>query len=1025
MVNCGMMKYPEKIFNSTSAVVAVFNDAGETVWINNAFEQKFGYSLAHLQNAPDLSFLSVNKHERFSSIIRQAFSGNNLECFDIPVTCADKTIKGFRWNTMLFRDEDNPLQNIVAAVGMETGSREINKSNLGDFEDRYRIIFENSGVALLYVDEKMKITLVNKEFERITGYPKDQVEDKMSWTALIPSAEDLEHMKTYHRLRRIDPSLAPEIYNSRFRTRSGEIRDIELHVITIPGITDNLVSFVDITEKRLAEEAIRKSEEKYRTLVDNMQDILYRCDLEGDIVFVSPSGARLLGYAGTEELIGRNIAWDCYYNPGERELFLSKIRTDGNVRDYEITLKKKDGSPVHVSTNSYFFYDPDGNVLGIEGILTDISRRKETERILQESEERLRGITSNIPGVVYQFYARDNGEYGMGYISERLLEVFGLATKLDDTFPAFLAHVHAEDRDGFAAAIRKAAETDTSWNFEGRFVKPSGEMIWFHGLSTPTRHKDVLVFDGILLDITQRKRAEEMSRQSEEKFHKIFMMAPECIAITQMADGRIIDINQGFEEITGWKIDEAIGRTSHEINFWVNPAERDFMVSELKEARDILHREFQFGHKDGSAHTGIYSARPIKIADKECLIFILQDITDQRRLEGERHNLERQLFQSQKLDAIGQLAGGVAHDFNNILMGIQGSATMLLMEYDPAHPYYQRLSQIEEQVKRGANLTRQLLGFARGGKYEVKTISVNDVIRKIGHFFVETRKEIEADFQLHNDVYPVDADAGQLEQVLINIFINAGHAMPKGGRLHIQTVNMTLQEADVQSLEIKSGDYVKISISDTGTGMDGDTLKRIFEPFFTTKSHTGGSGLGLASAYGIIRNHGGAIQAESEPGAGATFNLYLPSSGKKVINEDKAPDKSLLSGSGGILLVDDEPMILEPAMEILTMMGYTVYPVASGQQAVATYLEKQEKINLVILDMILPGMSGSQVLQMLKERNPDVKVILSSGYSLQGEVLKVMEMGCLGFIQKPYRFSDLSKIVHQAINATPNTGDEG
>ncbi len=1025
MVNCGMMKYPEKVFSSTSAFVAVFNNASEIVWINNAFEQKLGYSLDHLQNSPDLSFLAVNQHEKFSSIIKQAFSGNKLEYFDIPVICADETVKDIRWNTILFRDEDNQLQETVAVFGTETGSGNLNKSASGKLEDRYRIIFDNSGVALLYVDEKMKITLVNKEFENITGYSRDQVEEKMSWTVLIPSAEELEQMKTYHRLRRIDQSLAPEVYNSRLRTRSGEIRDITLHVIMIPGITDSLVSFVDITEKRLAEEAIRKSEEKYRTLVDNMQDILYRCDLEGNIVFVSPSGSRLLGYGSVQELIGKNIARDCYYNPEERELFLNKMRADGTVRDYEIMLKKKDGSPVPVSTNSYFFYDQDGHALGIEGVLTDITRRKETERILQENEERLRGITGNIPGVVYQFYARDNGEYGLSYTSEPIQEVFGLTTKISDTFPAFLAHVYEEDRDGFSESIRKAVETETSWNFEGRFVKPSGEMIWFHGLSTPTRHEDSLVFDGILLDITRRKRAEEMSRQSEEKFHKIFMMAPDCISITQMADGRIIDINKGFEEITGWKIDEAIGRTSREINFWVNPAERDFMVSELKESRDIMHREFQFGHKDGSVHTGIYSARPIKIADKECLIFVLQDITDQRRLEGEHHNLERQLFQSQKLDAIGQLAGGVAHDFNNILMGIQGSATMMLMEYDPAHPHYQKLSQIEEQVKRGANLTRQLLGFARGGRYEIKTICVNDVIRKIGQFFVETRKEIEADFHMQKDVYPVDADVGQLEQVLLNIFINAGQAMPKGGRIHIWTANLNLSAADVKALDIKPGSYVYISVADTGTGMDGETLNRIFEPFFTTKSNQGGSGLGLASAYGIIRNHGGAIKAESAPGQGATFKIYLPSSEKNIIREDQAMDRGMLSGKGGILLVDDEPMILEPAVEILTMLGYTVYPAASGQQAVATYLEKQDKINLVILDMILPGMSGSQVLKMLKEKNPDVKVILSSGYSLQGEVLKVMEMGCLGFIQKPYKFSDLSKSVHKAIYDTVNTGDKG
>lgn len=268
---------------------------------------------------------------------------------------------------------------------------------------------------------------------------------------------------------------------------------------------------------------------------------------------------------------------------------------------------------------------------------------------------------------------------------------------------------------------------------------------------------------------------------------------------------------------------------------------------------------------------------------------------------------------------------------------------------------------------------------------------------------------------MQDDLYLVEADAGQIEQVLLNIFINAGHAMPKGGHLHIQTTNVTLPQVNARDFEVKPGDYVKISIMDTGCGMDPETLRRIFEPFFTTKGQAGGTGLGLASAYGIIRNHGGIITAYSEPGQGSTFHIYLPSSQKNAEKEEQFTDKDLLSGSGRILLIDDEPMILSTASELLKKLGYTVYQAASGQEAVATYMEKKGRIDLVILDMILPGMSGAQVLKMLQDICPGVKVILASGYGLQGEVRKVMEMGCQAFIQKPYRFAELSLMVHQAL----------
>lgn len=766
--------------------------------------------------------------------------------------------------------------------------------------------------------------------------------------------------------------------------------------------------FTDMTQRKLIEEKFTK------VFMMTPECIAITRMSDGMIIDVNIGFEEITGWKRSEA-VGRTFLELNFWNdPKQRNLMVEDLKAGRDVRNREFYFRRNDGSVYHGFYSARTIQIAGENHLIF--VLQDISQRIKMEKTLQRHEERLRAITSNLPVTVFQFYVMDgSGKMGLSYVNGRVAELFGVQLEVDEMFPFLLSNVHDEDRVKLMASISEAVKSVAPWDFEGRYVKPSGEVIWCRGMSTPARKEDRIVFDGIFLDVTERKQAEEMSRLSEEKFSQIFMLAPEMVTITRVSDGVIADANMGFEEISGWKHDEAVGRTSADINFWVNPEDRVLMTEELQAGQDVIRREMMFRRKDGSLRTGLYSARFINIAGELNILFLMQDITDQRRLEEDRRKLEQQLQQSQKMDAIGQLASGVAHDFNNILTGIQGHASLMMMAYDADHPHYRKLSRIEESVTRGAKLTRQLLGFARGSNYEVKTLSINNLVRKTVQFFLEAKKEIEADFQLQQDLYPVDADAGQVEQVLLNIYINAGHAMPGGGALDIRTSNVTLHEADAGALETPPGDYVRISISDTGTGMDQTTLKRIFEPFFTTKSPQGGTGLGLASAYGILRNHGGAIHADSEPGRGSTFHLYLPSSKKKITHESRNTPKGLISGSGNILLVDDDPMILTAASEMLKILGYNVYQAGSGQEAVSIYAQKNEMIDLIILDMILPGINGAQTLKMLQEINPQVRVILSSGYSMQGEVQKVMESGCLGFIQKPYIFADLSTIIHRTI----------
>ncbi|HNX58189.1 MAG TPA: ATP-binding protein, partial [Spirochaetota bacterium] len=396
---------------------------------------------------------------------------------------------------------------------------------------------------------------------------------------------------------------------------------------------------------------------------------------------------------------------------------------------------------------------------------------------------------------------------------------------------------------------------------------------------------------------------------------------------------------------------------------------------------------------------------------------IAKDVTELKKAEEENKRLQNQILQSQKLDAVGQLAGGVAHDFNNILMGISGIASLMRMEHTPDDAAYSDLKSIEDYVERGAKLTKQLLGFARGGKYEPKVFSINDLITGSARFFTDAKKEIEVKFDLQQDLPPIEADEGQIEQVLLNLYINAGHAMPNGGTIHIESREIQLSNALTQSLDLKAGRYVFLSVSDNGIGMDEQTLQHIFEPFFTTRLAEGGSGLGLASAYGIIRNHGGAIEVSSVPENGSTFRIYLPASDKNTFRNDSTDNRNTpVHGSDGILIIDDEEMILKTASALLKRIGFTVFMAQTMEEAVSVYTVHRNDIRLIILDMILKGTSGAQVLTRLKNINPEVKVILSSGYGMEGEIRKVMDLGCQGFIQKPYKLSELSEIIAKILS---------
>jgi len=508
---------------------------------------------------------------------------------------------------------------------------------------------------------------------------------------------------------------------------------------------------------------------------------------------------------------------------------------------------------------------------------------------------------------------------------------------------------------------------------------------------------DEKVYLATLRDITERKATETALRQYE----RIFRSSSDAIAVIDL-NGGVAMANRSFNH---WfrsknhsggavKLPEVLDKSFYEES--IRPGLRRCALGKQNQLQAWMTLT------DGRQKYTTMTFDPLHDEDAitTACIWTIRDLSETK-------TLEKQLRQSQKMEAIGTLAGGIAHNFNNLLMGIQGRSSLMLLDTAEYDPFREHLHGIEALVKEASGLTKQLLGYARGGKYDPVPTDVNALVSKNLHMFASTRKEIEIVENYALDMWRVEVDRSQVSQVLLNIFVNAAQAMPDGGRLTVKTTNVKLSSRSADACGVAEGRYVAIHVSDTGRGMARGTLQRIFDPFYTTKGPGRGTGLGLASAYGIVRNHNGFIDVDSEIGEGACFSIYLPATDKAILSHNGVRHR-VVKGSETLLLVDDEIDVLEIGRQLLRRLGYTVKAVSSGAEALQIYEAHPAAIDLVLLDMVMPGMGGGETFDRLRQINPAVKVLLASGYSLEGQAEQILARGCDGFIQKPFDISALS-----------------
>jgi PAS domain S-box-containing protein len=655
------------------------------------------------------------------------------------------------------------------------------------------------------------------------------------------------------------------------------------------------------------------------------------------------------------------------------------------------------------------------------GVVQEEKKRKMAEVELRESERRLADIINFLPDAILVIDLEGRIivwnkaiEEMTGFPAETMLgrgdyeyaiPFYGIRRPLLINF-IFMWDQGIEKQYSFIKKEGDTLFTETSVPF----VQGHNRILWAKASPLYNTEGNVVGAIESIRDVTERREAEKALFNEKERLLILSENAPFGMVLIGK-NGRFLYVNPKFRGIFGYDLNDIPDGKTWFRKAYPDPAYRRDIIStwldDLNNARygEQRSRVFNATCKDGSIKTFNFITVLLGNGDN---IMVCEDITERKRLET-------QLMNAQKMEAIGTLSGGIAHDFNNILMSIQGYTSLMMLDISTDHPHYEKLKRIEGQVKSAADLTRQLLGFARGGKYVVKPVNMNELIEKTSTMFGRTKKEVAIHSKYEMGIWAVEADQGQIEQVFLNLYLNAWQAMPTGGDLSLETQNIVVDENYTKAYSLMPGRYVRISISDTGTGMDEKTKERIFEPFFTTKELGRGTGLGLAMVYGIIKNHNGSIDVISKPGHGTTFTLYLPASEKKVIKE-KPGATDLFSGSETILLVDDEPSVLAVSKEILESLGYTVHGKSSGQEAIAFYKENKDDISLIILDMIMPGLSGGETFNRIRELDPSVIIILSSGYSFNDQAQQIMNKGCQGFIQKPFDIAHLSRKIREVLD---------
>ena len=524
----------------------------------------------------------------------------------------------------------------------------------------------------------------------------------------------------------------------------------------------------------------------------------------------------------------------------------------------------------------------------------------------------------------------------------------------------------------------------------------------------------------VFANALENKKTRQALQQSEERLRIVFETFPDPVTIIQAEDGRCIDVNSAFTRVTGWTYDEVVGKTAADLDIWHDPPAREKMIADITEHGKVENLEAQFRLKDGRLITALMSATLIILRNRPHILTITRDISELKAAQQEREQLRTRLIQAQKMEAIGTLAGGIAHDFNNILGAIIGYAEMALYDTQKDSMEHYNTEQVLKAGHRAKDLVKQILAFSRKSEQDKKIIFLTPIIKEVLKLL---RASLPTTIEIRQNIEPnldaIFADPTQIHQVMMNLCTNSAHAMgDKGGILEINLHNSNLDtKAAARYPELNPGPYVKLSVSDTGCGMDFATLQRIFDPYFTTKEQDKGTGMGLAVVHGIVKGHGGSIHVESAVAEGTRFDILFPVVKRQAISETEEL-KALPTGNETILCVDDEQSLIELGKNMLKKLGYRVEARTLPVEAIELFKAAPDTFDLVISDMTMPAMTGVSLAKKLMQIRPQIPVIICTGYSEQIDESRAKELGIRGFLMKPFTIRELSKTVRKVLDTT-------
>ena len=814
-------------------------------------------------------------------------------------------------------------------------------------------------------------------------------------------------------------------------TKIGFILGSNLYLAFVADASDQLrntmisavrVSRNLIRQLKSSQDALQESETRYRLLAENATDVLWTHDMNLRLTYISPSFTRLTGFA-PEEGMARTARQACTPESFAKAMQVfnqqmaiesARVGDPERSRLIELELVRKNGGTVMVEGNFSFLRDPANKAIGILGIARDITQRKQAEKAFLESEIKFRSFAEQ---ALVGLYILQDGVFK--YVNARFAEMFGYTVEecLNDI--PFQNFIYEADVTRVEEQIGRRISGKTpyfQYSFKG--LKKNGTLFHVEVYGAAIIYQGKPAATGTILDVTERKQAEDAIRESEERFSRFFRTSPAGTSISSINDGEFIDVNDAFLNFFGYTREEVIGQNSLKLGMWVSPEIRAKMVKTLQEHGGVRDLETQFRKKSGEIKDVNFTADIIEAAGQRYILGLTYDITERKTGERERKRLEGQLFQAQKMESIGRLAGGVAHDFNNMLGVIIGRAEMAL-NLVSTDKLRHNIEEILNAGLRSADLTRQLLAFARQQTAVPKIMDLNDTISRMLKML---RRLIGEDIDLlwrpEPVLWKVKIDPSQVDQVLVNLAVNARDAISSVGVITIRTENVSVHDSIIsEKPEFIPGDYVLLTVSDTGEGMSRENCRKVFEPFFTTKEVGKGTGLGLSTVYGIVKQNAGFIYVVSEPGEGTTFTIYLPRLKAEIaLPPSRDVTTKLLAGSETILLVEDDKAILDLSRMILEGLGYKVFAAETPLHAIELFEVHMADIHLLITDVVMPRMHGRELAKRLNAIRPNLKCLYMSGYTADVIAHQGFLDAGVNFIQKPFQSETFAEKIRQVLD---------